>query len=97
MKIADEYTIVIIDVMSDGKQGNHGVGEYHFKANVYSRTHNFGVQDVYMIRDLPTIIKMREFGHNFENRTIDMMMERSDNNSFTITEMLSVEKNPSDK
>jgi len=95
--MGDQYCIVITKVLSNGKLGIHGAGEYHFKANVHSRTHNFGEQDVYMIRDLPTINKMHKFGYNFENRTMDVRMEKSDNSAFTITEILSVEKNPSDR
>lgn len=45
-----------------------------------------------MIKDLPTIHKMSQFNYNFENRTIDVIMEKSDNNSFTINEILSIEK-----
>ncbi|UTC78830.1 hypothetical protein E4O04_12810 [Treponema sp. OMZ 799] len=90
----NQYTISIIEVISDGKLNIHEFGEYHFKANVYCRKHNFGKCDVYMIKDLPTIHKMSQFNYNFENRTIDVIMEKSDNNSFTINEILSIEKNP---
>lgn len=92
----NQYTISIIEVISDGKLNIHEFGEYHFKANVYHSKKTIGERDVYMLRDLPTINKMSQFNYNFENRTIDVIMEKSYNNSFTINEVLSIEKNPPD-
>lgn len=79
------YTISITKVISDGKPDIHGFGEYHFKANVCSQGCNFGICDVYMIKDLPTIHKMQDF--DFNNRTIVVRMKQRNENSFDIIEI----------
>lgn len=72
-------------------------GEYHFKANVYHQEMSVGKCDIYMIRDLPSINKMSVFDYNFEYQAMNLIMKKSDNGSFTINEIVSVEKKVADK